>query len=318
MSNIAISFIILNYNTINLTNKCIECIKNSIINFSYEIIVIDNNSNDGSVEFINKLHDDVILIENKINYGFGKANNIGANKARGKYLFLINSDAFVTTYAINILINILEKNNDIDVVAPKLLNKNGTIQKSALANYSFLLQIIYLTYFDKLLKYIFRYYFRDRFDNYYCYRQYPVIVIGACFVLRRNKFIEMKGFDENYFFCFEEYDLLKRIYDYNNIALIPEAEVIHLGGASTESLNDFALFNCLLGCLKYYIKWKGHNYGFIIYIFSIYYYLIHYLCFSNKSINSMIDFLQNIIKLKKEGFLKNKARHDILGVYRHF
>lgn len=316
MSNIDISFIIINYNTIKITIKCVEHIRKSKINYNYEIIIVDNNSSDGSFDLLNKLYNDIVLIKNEKNYGFGKANNIGAKKSKGKYLFLINSDAFVKENAINILINILETNNNIDVVAPKLLNTDGTIQKSALANNSFIMQIIYLTYMDKLYKYLLTDYFRDRFDYYYYYRQYPISVIGACFVVRRKIFIDHGGFDENFFFCFEEFDFFKRIHNWHNIALIPEAEVIHLGGGSTKSMADFALYNCLLGSIKYSLKWNGSIHGLFILLCSIYHYFIKYLFFSKKSLNSLLTLIQKINKLSRECLFKYNARHEILGPMR--
>ena len=87
-----VSIIIVNYNTKELTLQCLNSIFKQTIKIEYEIIVVDNASVDGSQKIIKEYYPKVILIENKENFGFGIANNIGAKYAQGKYLFFLNSD----------------------------------------------------------------------------------------------------------------------------------------------------------------------------------------------------------------------------------
>lgn len=101
--NIDVSVIIVSYNTRAKTHKCIQSIIDNTVDVKYEIIVSDNGSNDGSVEDIRSSFLDVVLIENNENLGFGKANNIGLGYARGRFVFYLNSDAYLLNNSIKIL-----------------------------------------------------------------------------------------------------------------------------------------------------------------------------------------------------------------------
>ena len=92
---IVLSFIIVNYNTCLLTSNCIESILNLKLSYSYEIIVVDNASTDDSLIVLSKRYPCIRIVKNDKNWGFGKANNIGATVATGKYLFLLNSDTIM-------------------------------------------------------------------------------------------------------------------------------------------------------------------------------------------------------------------------------
>ena len=99
-----VSVIIVNYNTLELTKNTIESVFEKTIEVSYEIILVDNASTDGSVEFFeNNYKDKIILIKNNENLGFGRANNKGIEIAKGKYIFLLNSDTLLINNAIKIL-----------------------------------------------------------------------------------------------------------------------------------------------------------------------------------------------------------------------
>jgi len=91
-----LSIIIVSYNTKGLTDNCIASIYKSILNYSFEIIVVDNHSTDGSVEMIREKYPSVILVENTTNFLFAIANNQGAKIARGEFLLLLNSDTLVS------------------------------------------------------------------------------------------------------------------------------------------------------------------------------------------------------------------------------
>ena len=89
---IDVSIILVNYNTYNLVLECIESIEKFTTKNSYEIIVVDNNSPDRSIENLNSIFPYVKLILNEENSGFGAGNNLGFTKAIGKYTFFLNSD----------------------------------------------------------------------------------------------------------------------------------------------------------------------------------------------------------------------------------
>jgi GT2 family glycosyltransferase len=96
-----VSVIIINYNTKDLTIDCIKSIFDSKTKYSYEVIVVDNASSDGSVEAIKHLFPQVTTIVNKVNVGFGRANNQAAAITTGRYLYLINSDTVIDANVID-------------------------------------------------------------------------------------------------------------------------------------------------------------------------------------------------------------------------
>ena len=104
-----VSVIIVNYNTCNLVKKCVASIFEKTKNVSFEVIVVDNNSKDGSVEAIIDEFPRVRVFPLKENIGFGKANNIGVKHAKGRFVFFLNSDSFLLNDAISILVNYLDK-----------------------------------------------------------------------------------------------------------------------------------------------------------------------------------------------------------------
>lgn len=125
---IDVSIIIVSYNTSEKTLKCINSIKKYTMGISYEIIVSDNGSTDGTQEIINQNYDNIIFIQNGKNLGFGKANNIGHAIARGKYILYLNSDTELLNNAVKIFYDYWEKNGQkehIGAIGAQLLNENG-------------------------------------------------------------------------------------------------------------------------------------------------------------------------------------------------
>ena len=98
-----VSIIIVNYNTKNLTLQCIDSIYEKTIGVSFEIIIVDNNSTDGSQELLSQ-DNRIVFVEAGENLGFGKANNLGVEKSNGKFIFFLNSDTILVNNAINIIV----------------------------------------------------------------------------------------------------------------------------------------------------------------------------------------------------------------------
>ena len=139
-----LSIIVLNYNTKDLTNTCIQSLRKQystqLESREFEIILVDNASTDGSIEAINNLPrtiPNVQLIKNKDNYGFSRGNNIGAKKAKGKYLFFLNSDTEVQDSGLFGMIRYLDVHENIGVLGGKLYNADGSSQQSAGKTYTF-------------------------------------------------------------------------------------------------------------------------------------------------------------------------------------
>lgn len=118
-----VSVIIVNYNTSDLVKNCITSIMEKTKNVSFEIIVVDNNSKDGSVETIINEFPQVRVFPLKENVGFGKANNIGVQHAKGRYVFFLNSDTVLLNDAISILANYLDTHESVALCGGQLFDK---------------------------------------------------------------------------------------------------------------------------------------------------------------------------------------------------
>lgn len=203
-----VSIIIVQFGKKDKLNNCLKKINQSEIFVPYEVIVVDNN---------------------KDNVGYGAGNNKGARKATGKYLFIINPDAYPLPGAIDVLVSFLGVNKRVAIVAPNLLDKKRNVfSQIGSRELTPLRGIFALSFINKLFPYnpISRsYYLADISTD--VLRSVDVVP-GSGLMIRRDIFIKVGGFDENFFLYFEESDLCKRIkklgYD---IYINPKAEVIH-------------------------------------------------------------------------------------------
>lgn len=244
-----ISFIIINYNTRHYLEPCLESIVRYVTGITYEVIVVDNASNDESVDFLRKNHPQIKLILNDKNQGFAKANNQAAKIAKGDYLFLLNADTIILNNGLASAVEYM-KANGIAVLGPKLLNEDGSLQgsfhkKNSLNQY--VLDIFSLAF---PLKGLLR-----RFEN------KPVEVpaspvsvgflLGAALIIDNNVVRKLGLFDEDYFFTGEERDFcLRMLRAHKKIVYFPEFQITHYGGGgnphSTFHLVNWAKASCIL------------------------------------------------------------------------
>ena len=233
---IDVSVIIVNYNSFKLLKACLESIIHHSQGFEFEIIVVDNNSTDGDVEEIINEFENIKLIRNEKNEGFAKANNEGAAISKGKYLLFLNNDTIFVENTLQILLQYLREQNDRILIAPKLLNKDGSVQHSV---YSFqTLWLSFTTYFFLYSifprsKYFNRYYLMNRGINEITEVE---TVTGAFMLFNREDVLELGGFGEDYFFYGEDNDLCKRFRDSGGkIIYYPETKIIHLKGGTSKT-----------------------------------------------------------------------------------
>ncbi len=238
---IDVSVILVNYNTKQMTSECIASIKEHTKRNSYEIIMVDNASKDGSVEFIRNAHPDVRVVINTDNEGFGRANNKGASVACGKYLFILNTDTLLRNDAIAEFVDFCEKNGETTgAVGGWLIDGKGddslsaayfTTLKNASEDYWVLLKNKFRKNKFKCEKYIINPSSEAVKD--------VEVVIGADIFVRKSIFDEVGGFDPDFFMYHEEMHMCHKIIQkgYKNY-IIKGPEVIHLcGGSSKENIN---------------------------------------------------------------------------------
>lgn len=252
-----LSIIILSYNTKDLTLACLKSVvsqyNQELENKELEIIVVDNNSSDDSVESIKYYvlsikYDEVIkLIQNKENLGFGKGCNLAAKFAKGKYFLFLNSDTQVLDKGFLSMIEFLDKNESVAILGGKIENSDGSIQRSCGKFYNLFNLLIMLLSLE-------RFGFLRSSPNKI---QKVDWVSGACMMVRNDVFEKLNGFDENFFMYVEDMEICFRAkklgfltYFYPNLLLKHKS----LGSSN----KTFAIINIYKGILHFYSRHKTY------------------------------------------------------------
>lgn len=273
-----VSIILVSFNTKDLTRDCLKSIFEKTSGLEFEIIVVDNDSSDDSVRVIKEEFPHVKVIKNQENLGFGRANNIGAEIASGKYFFFLNTDTLLVNNAVKILFDFLESPNNglIGCTGGILLNEDLSYQASysQFRGWSDILGIkkikAILNWGGKVVKDPLQV-ILEKNEN----TVFPVdYVAGADMFFRAELFKHLKGFDQALFLYFEEavlsYQMKKE--GFSSI-LKTDARIIHLGGKSTDlpSLKKVKIFE--KSKFYYYKKCKG----WFVYFIAKYLQVIQYL-----------------------------------------
>lgn len=248
-----ISIIIVNYKVKEYIIPCIESIyKHTSKSLRYEILVIDNNSNDGSIDAIKSQFSDVKIYENTENIGFSKAVNQGAETAIGKYIFILNPDTKLIEDSISILFTFLEKNETVAVVGPAIVTESGIKQQSYWKEPTLINTILSIYHLDFLN-------YKKNYRNEIGDKTILVDSIsGGAFFVQRDVFQNLNGYHPNLFWM-EDIDFCTKVRKLDNkIIYYPETKIIHYGGKSAEKNLHIAISNQLLSKIKYF---KLHHSG---------------------------------------------------------
>lgn len=243
-----ISIIIVNYNTIDLLRDCLGSLMQSE-GRACEVIVVDNASTDGSVEMVAKEFPSITVLRNRQNCGFSTANNQGLERAKGKYLLLLNSDTVVRPGAISAMAEFVAANATVGAVTCKLLNADGSIQASVsnrpgpMLLFFRLLGVSRLVSGDAARRWLSRaggFFLGKTVRSYlapYATRNSPVEVgniSGACLMLRRQAVEQVGLLDEGFFMYCEDMDYCLRLQNAGwSMYYLPQGEIIHLVGRSS-------------------------------------------------------------------------------------
>ncbi|MFH1545362.1 MAG: glycosyltransferase family 2 protein [archaeon] len=240
-----LSIIIPNYNTKNFLEKCLYSIKENPPSSTYEVIVIDDASEDGSREMIEKKFPLVKLIWNKKNLGLSKSFNIAIRKSSGSFILLLNSDTLIFPKSIDEMLSTLEANPDAGIAGCRLLNKDGSTQFT-FGYFPFPFSFIKRKLFKKKLKEK-----REPFAvDWVCY---------ACVLIKREVIQDIGLFDEDFVFYNEEIDYSYRAKKKGwNTIYTPRASIIHFqGGWVNTKGTDYMRENTLRSNYLFLKKHKG-------------------------------------------------------------
>ncbi|MCX6165958.1 MAG: glycosyltransferase [Ignavibacteriae bacterium] len=251
-----ISIVIVNYNVKDHLDACLASIyKSNNEEYKIEIFVVDNNSIDGSVNFIREKYPEVNLIDNDKNLGFSKANNIALKKVIGKYILLLNPDTILEEGTFEKLVEFCENNKDIGAVSSKLIQANGKIDLACKRSFPTLPvalpRIIGLSKLFPKSKIFGKYNLTYLDEN----ETYEVeSICGAFMFIPKNVLDKVGLFDEDYFMYGEDIDLCYRIKKNGyKIFYYPEVKTVHLKGESTRK-SGLTYVNNFYGAMNIFVK----------------------------------------------------------------
>jgi GT2 family glycosyltransferase len=243
--------LVVSYNALPWIERCLESVR------GYETIVVDHGSTDGTVELVRERFPEARLIQQE-NKGLGAGSNTGMRVASGDYYLLLNSDAWAVGDAVEQLTAFAESRPDAAVVGPKLLNPDGSLQRSVRG-------------FPTLWRLATEYFFlrklapRTRALNAFYGARFghdevreAEFLMGACLLVRRQAADTVGLFDEDFFMFSEETDWCYRFRQAGwNVLFYPGAEFVHVGGATTAQNWGPMYREQLRGHLRFFAKHRG-------------------------------------------------------------
>jgi len=224
---------------------CLKSVQAATLNMDAEIIVVDNNSEDGSCNMVKALFPNVKLIENKKNFGFSKGNNIGVSQAKGDYICILNPDTVVAEDTFSKLLKFVENKEKLGIAGCKLINGAGEFLPESKRNIPYINAA-----FKKLLGNSKDYYANHLNEN---ETGKANVLVGAFMFMKRDVYNEVGGFDEDYFMYGEDIDLSYKVLKagYNNY-YFGDTTIIHFKGEST--LRDKFYARRFYGAMQIFYK----------------------------------------------------------------
>ena len=291
-----LSIIIVSYNNPDVLMNTISTLYNKLKSADFEIIVVDNASAERNVELIKQKFEQVKLIENSSNRGFAAACNQGAQSSKGDYLLFVNSDIIFLGDPIPELLETFKIYNDVGIVGCKLLNQDGSVQRSYYSKPTLLKRFLDLSGLKKIL---IQYSTNDLREKY----SEVDIIKGAFLLIQKDLFDELSGFDENYFMYVEDVDLSYRAQKMGKKNYIVNTDsIVHLGWHPISIHNSFAFYNGNIG-LKYFYKKNKNPVSYIFFLFiSVPLLYLYCLYFYNDPL------LKKTLKKVLKYYLKNEKK----------
>ena len=226
-SDLDLSIVLVCWNNKEYLDPCLKSLYETGMKNSFDVIVVDNGSTDGSQQMLAEKYPDVKIIQNVENVGLGKASNQGIEATKGRYVLLLNNDTIVDGASFDVMVDFLNENPKAGAVGGKIFNPDGTVQTCYNYFSTFQEEFLIATRLGKLLR-----------------PGYPAIVnaeevksvdwiTSACLMVRRSALDEVGLLDDEYFIYGDEADLQYRIKAADwGIYYLPQATIIHYGGKS--------------------------------------------------------------------------------------
>jgi GT2 family glycosyltransferase len=228
-----LSIVIICWNDFKVIQDCLKSIYAEMTPFESEVIVSDNGSTDASIPFIKEHFPKVRIIENGANLGFAKGNNVGIRVANGEYVLILNPDTIIHGKSLEKLASYADRHPEAGAFGCRVLNPNGSDQGPARplpTMRGYLIAALGLRW----LGHISSWFESDKYVDWDGSTEREIgFQYGCCVMLRRAVLNQINGFDERFFYHFEEVDLCFRVWKTGwPILFCPDAEITHLGGQS--------------------------------------------------------------------------------------
>lgn len=231
-----LSIILLCWNDREVIAECLRSIFASTHSTDLEVIVSDNGSTDGSVEFIRSSYPMVHVIENGRNLRFAKANNVGIRASRGEYVLILNPDTIIHEGCLDKIVSFADQHPEGGAFGCRVLNSDLSYQVSARPFASLRAEWIAALYLRSLGR-LHKWFTSDSYSGWNGTSERQVDWLSGCFILVRAGLLRsIGGFDEQFFYYYEDMDLCRRIWQAGYAILYtPDATITHLGGQSTKT-----------------------------------------------------------------------------------
>lgn len=278
----AISILIVSFNTKDVLRECLESVQLSSRGLNVETIVVDNNSRDNSVQMVREEFPWVHVIESKENLGFGRANNLAFEAAHGRYIVLLNSDAFLQRNTLSLSLEKMEADPSVGLASGRLVGRDGVLQPSARMFPSPMRQLLVISGLaDRFPKSRF---FGQADRTWADPMQAAEVdwVPGAYSIIPARILHEHGFFDPRFFLYYEEVDLCLRIQNAGfKIMYWPEICIVHVGGESSRQIKTLEMSQTgaqlvlwrMRSTLLYYRKHEGSMAAVVRWLEEIWYLL---------------------------------------------
>ncbi len=254
-SDVVLTIQIVNWNAREPLRQALRSIFAAPPPFPYEVIVLDNDSRDGSVQMVEKEFPQVRLLVSEQNLGFSKGHNLSARHARGRYLFILNPDTVVAPGALEKLVAFAETHPEIGIVGPRILNPDGTLQYSCRRFPNPVAALFRNTPLGKLFPN--NPYTRDYLMTDWDHNSVREVdwVSGAALFIRKQVYAQLGGFDEQFFMYCEDMDLCYRAWQAGwKVVYFPDAVIYHAIGRSTDLVANKMIRTFHQSMYRYYKK----------------------------------------------------------------
>ena len=257
-----LSVIIISWNAKQFLVKCLSSLYEKNKSFDFELILIDNNSTDGTKDYIIQKYPQIIYVHNTENRGVAPARNQGLRMASGKYVLVLDVDTeFITGNSFSILFNLMESNPEIGLVGAQLISSDGEIQRTCLKFPSLWIKLFVRfesLFFIKKLKMIREYYMEG-----YNHRELLEVdyVIGAFQFIRKELLVDIGLYDEKIFYGPEDIDFCLRTKRNNyKVVYYPHVKLFHFYQRITKKVLSKITYKHLKGLMYFFWKHKYINY----------------------------------------------------------